>query len=225
VPKSTGGWRRLVRLDPRDDLGYSAAVARVSPFVERERPNESRAGRVTGWDGRAGIVFEPWAAARRRWRRDVRRLLSVSDVVVITDVRDCYGSIQPAVAVDGLRRYSVGGGALADLEAWLVAFADAGVRGLPVGPPASAVLAEAVLSLADLALRGPGVAHVRWVDDVAIFADGRRTAVRALDGLRRAWARSGLEAHDGKTLVVDRAEAAARLRSTGSGPGGGSTLR
>lgn len=225
VPKPSGGWRGIVRLDPRDDLGYAAAVARVAPAGERTRPAESRAGRVTGWDARTGIVFESWTVARRRWRRDIGRLLSTSDIVVMTDVRDCYRSITSGAVVEALREGGVRAGECAGVEAWLTAFAEAGVRGLPVGPAASAVLAEAVLARGDLALWASGVAHVRWVDDVVIFADGRRTATRGLDALRRAWARAGLEAHDGKTVIVDRAEAAARLGSVGSRLGKGSTLR
>jgi Reverse transcriptase (RNA-dependent DNA polymerase) len=225
TPKPSGERRWLVRLDPRDDLGYDAAVARVAPTVERNRPIESRAGGVVGWDRRTGIVFEPWTTARRRWRRDVGRLLPTSEVVVLADVRDCYGSIAPAVVMEGLRRSGARGDASQDVQAWLAAFTDAGIRGLPVGPPASAVLAEAVLSRGDMALRASGVAHIRWVDDVAVFAGDRRIAVRALDALRRAWARSGLEAHDGKTVVVDRAEAAVRFGAIGSGPPGSSPLR
>lgn len=225
TPKPTGGSRALVRLDPGDDLAYAAAAARAVRFVERTRPHESRGPRVTGWDRRTGIVFEPTSVARRRWRRDAARLLSTSQVVVITDVHDCFGSITPAVVLAELRRAGVAENAVAVVEAWLAAFAAAGVHGLPVGPAASAVLAEAVLSGGDHSLRRPGVAHVRWVDDVAIFADGRRTAVRALDALRRSWARSGLQAHEGKTVIVDRPDAMARLGSGSSGPGASSALR
>jgi hypothetical protein len=90
-----------------------------------------------------------------------------------------------------------------EIASWLCAFADVGVEGLPVGPAVSAVLADAVLSAGDEAIRATGAAHVRWVDDVTIFAPDRRTRTDALLALRRAWASFGLELHDGKTVLFD----------------------
>ncbi len=73
-----------------------------------------------------------------------------------------------------------------------------------MGPVASALLADTVLSAGDDAIRATGAAHVRWVDDVAIFAPDARSRAAALEALRRAWASLGLEIHDGKTVLLDR---------------------
>jgi hypothetical protein len=77
-----------------------------------------------------------------------------------------------------------------------------GVAGLPIGPHASAVLANAVLREADEALDAAGCPHVRWVDDVWAAADTRSRAERALDALRSALGRVGLEVNEEKTFVV-----------------------
>ena len=100
-----------------------------------------------------------------------------------------------------------------EIASWLRAFAEAGVEGLPVGPAVSAVLADAVLSAGDDAIRGAGAAHVRWVDDVAIFASDARTRTEALLALRRSWASFGLEIHDGKTVLFDDPAAGDTCRS------------
>ena len=84
-------------------------------------------------------------------------------------------------------------------------------EGLPVGPIASAVLADAVLAAGDDAIRVTGTAHVRWVDDVAIFAPDARTRAVAFEALRRAWASLGLQLHDGKTVLLDEPGGAAHL--------------
>jgi hypothetical protein len=76
-----------------------------------------------------------------------------------------------------------------------------GGSGLPVGPPASAVVANAVLAAGDAAIDATGARHVRWVDDVVIVADGRRHAWRALDAWRAALGAVGLEANPAKTAV------------------------
>jgi hypothetical protein len=88
-----------------------------------------------------------------------------------------------------------------DVDAWLQAFAGRGFRGLPVGPAASAVLAEGVLAAGDHALRSKGTMHVRWVDDVAIFAASRREAMAALDTLIAAWRSIGLAPNEAKIAL------------------------
>jgi hypothetical protein len=121
----------------------------------------------------------------------------------VADVRDCYGSISPdtiaallgpeaAHAVSLLRRLHV-----------------RGVRGLPVGPEPSAILANAVLSELDRAIRRTDARHLRWVDDVVLW--GPRTDVEhALTELDDVAAGMGLELHGTKTrLLGDRPEARA----------------
>jgi hypothetical protein len=51
----------------------------------------------------------------------------------------------------------------------------------------------------DQVLRSAGVSHVRWVDDVAIFAAHRCEAVAALDTLLQAWGDVGLAPNETKT--------------------------
>jgi hypothetical protein len=60
------------------------------------------------------------------------------------------------------------------------------------------MLANAVLAIADDAVRAEGVAHLRWVDDVAFIGD-RRAVRRAFVAWRGALADLGLAVHDGKT--------------------------
>jgi hypothetical protein len=99
----------------------------------------------------------------------------------------------------------------ADAVAVLRRFRDLGVRGLPVGPEPSAILANAVLVRLDDAIRGSGVRHLRWVDDVVLW--GTAEDVRsALYALRAVAGTVGLELHGDKTrILVDRDEAAAVL--------------
>ena len=74
-----------------------------------------------------------------------------------------------------------------------------GVEGLPVGPHASAVLANAVLAQVDRTLRDAGVEHLRWVDDVVL--SGVDVAA-ALSVFRTALASIGLRANETKTRIV-----------------------
>jgi hypothetical protein len=225
IPKPGGAPRRLVVLSRADDVAFSRSVAGVLPAVHLALGSESHANRVVGWEPMRGPVLEPWQPARRRWQRDVRRLGSDAHRVAVTDVRACYASISPGVVTDRLRAIGASEACVHEIGSWLRVFGEAGVDGLPVGPAASALLADAVLSVGDDALRATGAAHVRWVDDVAIFAPDAWTRAAALEALLRAWASCGLEPNDAKTHLLDDAAGGARSAITAASPTASAALR
>ena len=217
VAKPGGGARLLIRLDANDERRYTRSVARVTPWVDRARGTTAFANGVERVDT-TGIVLRPWTDERRRWTRAKDRWLSDANAVAVTDVHDCYASIAPEVIIARLLELGAPETFVEEIGGWLRGFHDEGIRGLPAGPPASALLADAVLPAGDVALR-PIARHVRWVDDVAIFAGDRRRAASALDDLRAAWTPLGLELHPGKTAILDPDEAGGRLTGTStSGP-------
>jgi hypothetical protein len=218
--KPDGGTRRLARLDAADEIRFARAVARAAPSVGRALDEGSHANRVLAWHPREGLILEPWLPARRRWIRQASRLARDARWVAMTDVRDCYPSITPAAVRARLQALGAPAAAADEIESWLRTFVGEGVDGLPIGPAASAVLADAVLSSGDAAIRVTGVEHLRWVDDVAIFAPDRRTGLRSLDALRESLSAAGLELHEGKTMVFsDPPAVAAHLRSRRNSPG------
>jgi hypothetical protein len=168
-------------------------------------------------------TLRPWGPARSRWRREVERL-ATAPVLVVTDVRDCFGSIAPDAVVERLLRIGAPPPAADELGAVLHGFAEVGVRGLPVGPAPSAILANAVLVALDEVLRARGLPHVRWVDDVVFAAPDARAAHAAIGALRRVAGELGLALHEGKTVVLAdpderRAFVAAGVRRTSRATG------
>jgi hypothetical protein len=123
----------------------------------------------------------------------------------VADVRDCYGSIAPEMIAALL------GPAAAHAVTLLRRFQEGGVRGLPIGPEPSAILANAVLARLDEAIRTHGIPHLRWVDDIVVW--GAAGAVRsALPALTAAAATVGLQLHPRKTRILEgRGEATAVL--------------
>ena len=155
VLKPGGGVRHLVHLGPADARRYLEAVRPVLPIVERASGPWAPAnrGRVTP----GGLALEDWRAARGRFRAAARSNLDGAASVFLGDVEDCYGSIGSSTVMSALRRLGIDavdagrvGAILADLER-------RGVRGLPVGPDASAILGNAVLLLVDHAFASGGV--------------------------------------------------------------------
>lgn len=203
VPKPGGGTRRLVVLTRADELAFARSVAGAAPAICQAMGSESHANRLVAWDPARGPILEPWRRARRRWQRQVLLFGSDARYVAVSDVRACYASITPDVMTALLRALGAPEASVNEIGSWLRVLRDEGVEGLPVGPAASALLADAVLTAGDDAIRATGAAHVRWVDDVTIFASDAPTRATALEALRRAWDSLGLELHEGKTALLD----------------------
>jgi hypothetical protein len=206
----SGTIRTLTRLTPHDAAAYAALVAKVTLPVEARLLAGVLANRAT----RGPAAIDPWCERRSTWRRSIRRALAARrpPTVLVADVQDFYPSVRPAVVARALRGARVDVWTSGAIERFLLELRDRGVRGLPVGPTPSCVLANAVLADADDALAGAGIDPLRWVDDVVAFAESPRAAARAFDAWRRQLEAVGLRAHPVKSVIlVDRDEARARL--------------
>ncbi len=157
------------------------------------------------------LVLEPWREARRRFRATAGAA-AAAGALLITDVRDCYGSIEPAVVGESLGSLGASDPLVRGIVAMLRHLARLGVRGLPVGPPASAVLANAVLSSVDAALTARSVGYARWVDDMWIGAPDVDSARDLLDVVIGGLARLGLEVAGAKTRVIAGSEVVRAMR-------------
>lgn len=206
VTKPGGGTRWLTVLDPADDAAYRAAVGPLVTRIDRSLGPEVLAVRARRRD--AVWTLAPWRPARAAWRASLER--AIHDATggtrfAVADVRDCYASISPETI-----SVLLGPGA-AQAVGLLSRFRARGVRGLPVGPEPSAVLANAALSRLDRAIRSIGARHVRWVDDVVMWGSAEEVPA-AMAAMRAAGEAVGLYLHPDKTRVLeDREEAIAVL--------------
>ena len=196
VPKPGGGIRWLTRLDPAGEAEYRQAVRPLGGRIERALGPEAFAIRIR--PAADGPILAPWAPARAAWRKTLRGVLRTAPpgtAFAVADIRDCYGSISPDTIASLL------GPEAAHAVAFLRRLQERGVRGLPIGPDPSAVLANAVLGELDRAVRSTGARHARWVDDVVLW--GARPEIwRALCALDDVTGRLGLSLHEGKTRSV-----------------------
>ena len=203
IPKAGGGERALVRLCEGDARRYAVAVLDVLPEIERGLAPTVFANRAAA--GMFGPVLEAWRPARARYRQALAEATSgPRPVCFLGDVSDCYGSIGPPLVGRALRSMGADPTRARRIERLLSSFDARGVRGLPVGPAPSAVLANAVLASVDEAVsRATGAPVFRWVDDVVVVGDDRRSAVEAASAFSRSLRALGLEPNPMKTRVVD----------------------
>ncbi|MFL5799826.1 MAG: reverse transcriptase domain-containing protein [Actinomycetota bacterium] len=202
IPKAGGRVRLLCVLDPPVHARYRALVARVAPAIER------CVGPSVGW-GRSlpvrGLCLEPWRPAWRRHSRAVARLAVRSGPMLRMDVRDFFGSVGLEPLCDALTRARADREDVEELRSLLRRFAAGGIRGLPVGPEPSAVLANLALVEADRALARLGLPFVRWCDDVTVGL-GRSDRAAAVQAWTEALHPLGLRPATEKTRMLEPGE-------------------
>jgi hypothetical protein len=194
ISKRGGGVRTLTTLSADDSAAYALAVDRVAPAIERVLDRGVFTDRALAAGTRGAVT-----GARARWRAAIVRALRPGTFVIAGDVMDCYPSIAVDTVATGLAAAGAEPAAVAGVRRALGRIEAVGTRGLPVGPAPSALVANAVLAIADRAVRERGATLMRWVDDVIICADDRHTTVRAFDAWTASLRWLGLTPHDGKT--------------------------
>jgi hypothetical protein len=225
IPKHRGGFRIITRLAPPDDVGYGDAVARIAARVESALPAAVVAERATvrtrATSKDPALTREGFRRARTRFRSRARELArSRPGPVVLADVRSCYASISAEVVGERLLGLGCHPAEVGSVLSLLERFGEHGVAGVPVGPPASAVLANAVLLAADEVLARSGARHLRWVDDFLIFPRRERDADEILERLSSALEGLGLELAGEKCIVEElhRTPLGRSLLASGTGP-------
>lgn len=209
------GVRLLTALDPATRQSYARLVGEAAASIERSLSPSVAANRLDLEQPPAGeLRLRPWRLERREFARGLARLVGGDASLAVADVRRCFPSISPQVVAHTLSRMEIT--AAGEIEDLLLELETAGVRGLPIGPDASAVLANAVLSHADRALEAERIPFLRWVDDVVMRVEGPRGARVALDVLRSVWGELGLRPNEQKTRVVEGTRARALLAPSGA---------
>jgi hypothetical protein len=219
---SSASTRTLTTLTPGEAARYTRVVAAIAGAVESSLSAGVTAHRLFAHAVEPPeLRFVPWRIERAAFSARLGALASTSPCLVVADVRDCYGSIRPKVVREALATLGVEPGDGDRVRGFLDELGARGIRGLPVGPAPSAVLANAVLVAVDRALERWRVPYLRWVDDVVAGAPDRDTADRVIAGLAAALGGVGLALNESKTRVVidPAAERLAVRASMGGRPG------
>lgn len=199
-------------LSDHDDAVWHRLAGRIAAAVEPRLGSEVLANRAQAVAGDWSL--RPVLPALRRAGPAVGALTRRGPLLVRTDVAAFYPSVTPSALFRALRGEAVGAGdagAAADLlEGW----GSEGYPGLPVGPPGSALLANAVLAGVDRSLPFP---FLRWVDDYLIAVPSELAAAEAIQRLDEALDRADLRRSEPKTLLLQGAGGIGWLRGGTSG--------
>ncbi len=186
APKPNGTYRVVHQLDPLNTLTYTAMVYMIAADIERARaPREQRIAcsyRIS-LEPNTGNLFTAGNGYKDFTDR-TRECLANNSFVLVGDIADFYNQIylhrlQNGIAAANNSLEDVS----RDIEHFLISINDTVSRGVPVGPPVSIILAEALLIDIDNFITSRGFDHTRYVDDLRVFSNSRSDLNKFLQDL------------------------------------------
>ncbi|MEW6599346.1 MAG: RNA-directed DNA polymerase [Nitrospirota bacterium] len=174
-PKVNGTYRIVHQLDPIDSLIYTALVYQLHNIIEEFRIPETEkiACSYRVKPDLNGSFFQRGDDGWKNYKTQIKKLAKQykRGFVLFCDITDFYNQIY----THRIRNIiSEAGGPLYNdlakiLEDFLMNLNTKTSRGIPVGPAASIVLAEAIMADIDKKILSYTRDFVRWVDDIIIF--------------------------------------------------------
>lgn len=207
VPVGYTGFRWATQIEPFWNVYFLALVLKVAEDIEAQRiaSDELRVFSYRyQYDEENGKLFDDstWRSYRRR-AQDIAR---AHQFVAVTDISDFYPRIYHHRIDNTLRRIPRAEQVRGNILKLLMVFSGGDSYGLPVGGPASRILAELALNDVDRQLAARGIDFCRYADDYTIGADSKNDAHRALVTLAEKLGHEGLALQKQKTRVLTREE-------------------
>ena len=183
APKANGTFRVVHQLDPLDALIYTALVYEFHEKIEGFRIPAAE-GIACSYRIKPDVNGSFFSVDEDGWNTYVRRTKNLAEsfskgYVVVCDIVDFYNQINTHRIRNVLSEAA--GSAFETtakvMEEFILAINTQTSRGVPVGPAASILLAEAIMADIDRKILGYTRNFVRWVDDIRVFfgnKDGAR---------------------------------------------------
>ena len=128
------------------------------------------------------------------------------DFVIVCDISDFYSRIYHHRVENALKWLKTKPDVAKRIVALLKVFAGTVSYGLPVGGPASRLLAELALNSVDKLMRAEGIHFCRFTDDYRIFCDTREEAYQRLIFISEKLFNEGLSLQKNKTRILTSKE-------------------
>lgn len=201
------GFRWATQIEPFWNAYYLALVISVAEKIEQTRPlisEESVFSYRFEWDEENAKLFldSSWNDYRKRGMT----LSKEFAYVVVTDIADFYPRIYHHRVENALQRLDKVGDAPKRIMQLLSTFSNNVSYGLPVGGPASRMLAELALVSTDTQLSRRGIKFCRYADDYSIFCKDKSEAYKVLVTLSEKLHNEGLALQKKKTKIITTEE-------------------
>ncbi|MGF6369675.1 hypothetical protein OKW40_002425 [Paraburkholderia sp. RAU6.4a] len=180
-PKARGGYRVVHQLEPLDAIVYVALTHSVA-----EQIADARMGPEVACSYRMSIdesSFFGEGSGFNLYRAQCEHLSGEYQYVLSTDISDFYNQIYLHRVGNAIESATGDHKAGFQIEQFITRLNNKASQGIPIGPAPSVVLAEAVMIDVDQHIQNMGLYHVRYVDDIRIFANSRKELEHCLEDL------------------------------------------
>lgn len=170
VPKPSGDFRVVHQLEPMDAIVYTALAYEIADAIEAARVPKVEMIACSYRLKLDNGNFFAGGSGYPDFIEQTELLANQQQYVLVTDIADFYNQIylhrlNNAVEYADTSLKAVGD----DIEYFITTLNEKSSQGIPVGPAASIVMAEAVLMDVDNFVKNQAVPHTRYVDDYRIF--------------------------------------------------------
>ncbi len=200
-------FRRATLIEPFWNAYYLALVISLADSIESQRipVGEKKVFSYRfAWDDARSSLFSDstWNDYRREALAQSRQF----DFVLQTDIADFYPRVNHHRLENALKRLGVQSDAPNRILKLLSIFSDTASYGLPIGGPASRILAELALNDCDQHLRSRSIPFCRYADDYCIFCNSKAEAYSLIVMLSNKLANDGLSLQRQKTRILSAQE-------------------
>ena len=184
IQKARGGYRVVHQLEPMDAIAYTAMAFEIGGSIEANRaPTAERIACSYRINIANGSFFDG-GSGWGDFKDKSQKLADENEFAGITDISDFYNQIylhrlQNAIEASDAAHKSLA----SDIENFLLALNNKASQGVPVGPAASIIMAEAVMIDIDAFVSQCGVSHTRYVDDIRMFSNSKSKLAETLEKL------------------------------------------
>lgn len=202
------GYRWATQIDPLWNAYYLSLVIEMGPAIEAARipiSEESVFSYRFVKPTDEGGIFDPdvnWRAFMEKSWEAAKTL----PYVLVCDISDFYPRIYHHRLENALKWLNTKADTVGRIANVLKAFSGTVSYGLPVGGPASRLLAELSLNSIDKLLRGESIRFCRFVDDYRIFCSSKEEAYQRLIFLSEKLFNEGLTLQKNKTRILTAKE-------------------
>ena len=201
------GFRWATMIEPFWNVYYLAMVLQLANAIEAQRIHEDKEQVFSYrfcWDNENSKLFKD--STWRDYKNKCLDLSAANNYVVVTDIADFYPRIYHHCIDNALRRLSSPGETPSRIMRLLKAFSNNVSYGLPIGGPASRILAELALVSVDRHLSTHKIKFCRYVDDFCLFCSDKAEAYKTLVFLSEKLFNEGLVLQKNKTRILSSNE-------------------
>ncbi|WP_445457589.1 RNA-directed DNA polymerase [Flavobacterium sp. HNIBRBA15423] len=201
------GFRQATMIEPFWNAYFLGLIISLAEKIEKTRIKEDDKKVFSyryEWNDEKGSLFKDttWISYKKQcieYSKDF-------DVVLQTDISNFYPRINHHKLENELKRVEPNTDIPKRIIKLLSVFSGTISYGLPVGGPASRILAELALNHTDFHLKSRGIVFCRYADDYTIFCNSESEAYKILVLLSEKLANDQLGLQKGKTKIMSSLE-------------------